>query len=76
MIRILERANAAWWAPLRRPGTRPYVVPDDRRLPEDIYIPKGMTNGARDGEKVVVQIVQWPDARRAAEGRVASSGWA
>lgn len=70
VIRILERANARVVGTFETSRHLAYVVPDDRRLPEDIYIPKGMTNGARDGEKVVVQIVQWPDARRAAEGRV------
>ncbi|BAD39324.1 ribonulease R [Symbiobacterium thermophilum IAM 14863] len=70
VIRILERANARVVGTFETSKHLAYVVPDDKRLPEDIYIPKGMTNGARSGEKVVVQIVRWPDARRGAEGRV------
>lgn len=70
VIRILERANARVVGTFEATRHLAYVVPDDKRLPEDIYVPKGMTNGARNGEKVVVQIVHWPDARRGAEGRV------
>lgn len=70
VIRILERANARVVGTFETSRHLAYVVPDDKRLPEDIYIPKDMTNGARSGEKVVVEIVRWPDARRGAEGRV------
>lgn len=70
VIRILERANARVVGTFDTTRHLGYVVPDEKRLPEDIYVPKGMTNGARSGEKVVVQIVQWPDARRSAEGRI------
>jgi len=70
VIRILERANARVVGTFETSRHLAWVVPDDKRLPQDIYVPKGMTNGARSGEKVVVQIVQWPDDRRSAEGRV------
>lgn len=70
VIRILERANPRVVGTFEATKHLAYVVPDEKRLPEDIYVPKGMTNGARSGEKVVVQIVQWPDARRGAEGRI------
>lgn len=70
VIRILSRANARVVGTFEASRHTGYVTPDERRLPEDIFIPKRMTNGAKSGEKVVVQIVQWPDARRNAEGRV------
>lgn len=70
VIRILERANPRVVGTFETTRHLGFVVPDEKRLPEDIYVPKGMTNGARSGEKVVVQIVQWPDARRSAEGRI------
>ncbi|GGE04023.1 ribonuclease R [Marinithermofilum abyssi] len=47
-----------------------FVVPDDKRLPGDIFIPKGDTGGAKEGQKVVVEIVHYPDGRKSAEGRV------
>ena len=70
IIRILERANPRVVGTFETSGHLAFVVPDEKRLPDDIYIPKGMTNGAKSGEKVVVQITQWPDGRRGAEGRI------
>lgn len=70
VIRILQRANSKVVGSFEAAKHAGYVTPDEKRLPEDIFIPKGMTNGAKTGEKVVVQIVQWPEARRNAEGRV------
>ena len=70
VIRILERANQRVVGTFEAAKHAGYVTPDDRRLPDDIFIPKGATNGARTGEKVVVQVVTWPEARRIAEGNV------
>lgn len=70
VIRILQRANQRVVGTFEAARHAGYVTPDDRRLPDDIFIPKGMTNGARSGEKVVVQVVEFPEARRNAEGRV------
>ncbi|MEI0736597.1 hypothetical protein VQ056_07610 [Paenibacillus sp. JTLBN-2024] len=40
-----------------------FVLPDDKRIVRDIFIPKESTKGAVDGDKVVVRIVI-PRARR------------
>lgn len=70
VIRILHRANPRVVGTFESAKHGGYVTPDERRLGEDIFIPKGATNGAKTGEKVVVQIVEWPAARRGAEGRI------
>ncbi len=70
IIRILQRANNRVVGTFDAAKHGGYVTPDEKRLPEDISIPKGATNGAKTGEKVVVQIIEWPAARRVAEGRV------
>ncbi|MFZ5827368.1 MAG: ribonuclease R [Bacillota bacterium] len=70
VIRILQRAHSRVVGLFEAAKNGGYVTPDEKRLPDDIFIPKGMTNGAKTGEKVVVQITQWPEARRNAEGRV------
>jgi ribonuclease R len=70
VIRILVRANQRVVGTYDATRHMGFVSPDDRRLTEDIFIPKGATNGARHGEKVVVQVVHWGDSRRNAEGRI------
>lgn len=70
VIRILQRTNPRVVGTFESARIGGYVTPDDRRLADDIFVTKGATNGAKSGEKVVVQIVQWPEARRNAEGKV------
>ena len=48
-----------------------FVIPDDKRINRDIFIPNVPTLlGAVDGQKVVVKIVSYPEGRAAAEGEV------
>ena len=37
-----------------------FVLPDDKRIMQDIFIPKGQNLGAVDGHKVLVQITSMP----------------
>ena len=37
-----------------------FVVPDDKKLPMDVFIGKGDSLDAVDGHKVVVEITDWP----------------
>lgn len=46
------------------------VVPDDRRLTADIFVPPEARQGATDGQKVVVQITHYPTGRHSAEGEI------
>ena len=48
------------------------VVPDDRRLHQDVLIPPGKDNGARSGQIVVAEITQPPTAQRGPIGEVVS----
>ena len=41
-----------------------FVVPDDQKVAQDIFIPKSDRNGAKSGQIVVVEITRWPETRR------------
>ncbi|MGL5346427.1 MAG: ribonuclease R, partial [Peptostreptococcaceae bacterium] len=47
-----------------------FVVADDKKFNKDIYIPKKFFSGARDNDKVVVEITVWPQEDRKPEGKV------
>lgn len=47
-----------------------FVVPDDRRFNDDIFVLKKDFNGAQTGDKVVVKITQYPDKGNSAEGKI------
>lgn len=46
-----------------------FVVVDDLKI-GDIYIPKKMRNKAKNNDKVVVQIVKYPENHKSAEGKI------
>jgi ribonuclease R len=70
IIRVLKRANEKIVGTYESSRYFGFVVPDDKRLGQGILIPKTETAGAGEGDKVVVEIVQWPEARRNAEGKI------
>ena len=47
-----------------------FVIADDKKLSADIYIPKNARSNAKNNDKVVVQIIRYPEKDRKAEGRV------
>jgi len=70
VIRIIERANKYVVGTFESSKYFGFVVPDDRRISGDIFIPKDEINGAKSGQKVVAEIVLWPVKRRNAEGKI------
>lgn len=46
------------------------VVPDERRIPYDVWIDPDHALGAIEGEKVVVTISVWPDGTRPTRGHI------
>ncbi|MEQ6960777.1 RNB domain-containing ribonuclease, partial [Staphylococcus arlettae] len=49
-----------------------FVLPDDKRIMQDIFIPKGQNLGAIDGHKVLVQITKYADDNSNPEGHVSA----
>src|SRR5438105_10666164 len=74
IIRILERANQ-WIVGRydRDENGMGYVVPFDRRVLMDIYLPPGQEGGADPGLMVSVELTRWPTSTRGAIGRVAEA---
>lgn len=70
IIRILKRANERIVGTYESSRHFGFVVPDEKRLFHDIFIPKTESADAKDGDKIVVEIIHWPEARRNPEGRV------
>src|SRR5205823_570404 len=72
IIRILERSST-WIVGRYDRGDdgMGYVVPFDRRVLMDIFIPPGQEGGADPGLMVSVELTRWPTSTRGAIGRVA-----
>ncbi len=70
VIRIIERGTAQTVGTYSASRQFGFVIPDDQRMANDIFIPKDASNGAADGHKVVVEITKYPEGRMSAEGKV------
>ncbi len=70
VIRIIAHANNKVIGVFHRSRDFAFVTPDDKRLGQDIYIAARNFNGAKENQKVVVEITEWPEDGRSAEGRV------
>lgn len=47
-----------------------FVIPDNQKFNQDIFIPKALTKGAVRGHKVVVQITDYENKNQKPEGRI------
>ena len=70
VIRILKRENDQLVGRLEKSANFGFVICDDKRIGKDIFIPAHALSGAKNGDKVVVKITRWPEARRNAEGKI------
>ncbi|WP_425287846.1 ribonuclease R [Oceanobacillus limi] len=70
VIRILERAVTEVVGTYEDNKAFGFVIADDKRIPNDIFIPKNQNNGAVSGHKVLARITKYPEGRMSAEGEV------
>ena len=70
VIRIIRRANLQLVGTFETSRHFGFVIPDDARINQDIFVPKDDWNGAKSGAKVTVEITKWPEKKRSAEGRI------
>lgn len=65
---VLERSNKKVIGVYEDSRNFGFVVPEDSRLNQDIFISKKDRNGASEGDLVICEIVKWGDKRRSPEG--------
>ncbi|HWD92445.1 MAG TPA: ribonuclease R [Verrucomicrobiae bacterium] len=72
VIRILERKRTQIVGTLQRSPRFLYVIPDDPRMPHDIYVPPPRDVGrpANVGDKVVVELHEWETRHTNPEGEI------
>ena len=70
IIRVVERGITEVVGTFQDETHYAFVIPDEKRLGKDIFVPKEAYNGAVDGHKVVVKIVRYPEGRVNPEGEV------
>ena len=70
VVKILERANETVIGYYQKNKSFGFVLPDNQKLFQDIFIPQGKDMGAVTGHKVVVKVTDFGGERRKPEGRI------
>lgn len=70
VIRIIQRANEYVIGTFQKSKHFGFVIPDDKRISYDIFVPKEEFNNAEANNKVSVKITEWPDRRKNPEGKI------
>lgn len=72
IIEILSRAKEKYVGTIKISKYFAFVIADSSKMSADIFIPLEEINGAKNGEKVIVKITEWPDQSKNPFGKVIS----
>ncbi len=61
VVEILERKRKTFVGVVTITGHYAFLIPDNRLMPYDIFIPRSKLNGAKNGQKAIARITKWPD---------------
>lgn len=70
IVEVLERSNERFVGVLEMFGDSAFFISESRKLANDIFISKEKLNGAKNGQKVIVQITDWPERAKNPFGEV------
>ena len=70
IIEILQRAKEQYVGIIEISKKFAFLIPDSRNMPVDIFIPVENLKGARNGQKVVGRITDWPEHSKNPFGKI------
>ncbi|NOX45539.1 MAG: ribonuclease R [Chlorobi bacterium] len=70
IVEVLKRGKKQIVGILDVSAKYAFLIPDDVAVPVDIYIPLTSLNGAKNGQKVIVRITDWPEHSKNPFGEV------
>lgn len=70
VIEIIERVKTSFVGIVEVSQNFAFLIPDNKKMPYNIFIPISKLNGAKHGQKAIVNIVEWPDKAKNPFGEV------
>jgi ribonuclease R len=70
IVEILEKSKRTFVGKIEVSPKYAFVVPDSKNMPYHIFIPLSSVKGAQNGQKVVVEIVEWKKEMKSPTGKV------
>ena len=68
--KVLERANTEVVGTFQKNKRFGFVIADDRKNTDDVFVKKADFRNAQNGDKVVVKITKYPEKNISAEGKI------
>lgn len=72
VLDIIERTDKTYIGTIEKNGTNYFFISKTKELKTDVFINKNNINGAKDGQLVVVKIVDWYSDAKNPDGKVIS----
>ena len=60
VLEVVERKRTEFVGTVQKMRKFAFIIPDNSRLHVDFFVPQNDLNGAKDGDKVLVELVDWP----------------
>lgn len=70
IVEIIERAKEEFVGTIEISKNFGFLVPDNKKMLVDLYIPKESLKGAKHGEKAIARITDWPEHASSPFGEV------
>lgn len=70
VVEVIERFRTTFVGTIGITENFSFMIPDSRLMPYDLFIPQNRQNGAKDGQKVIARIVEWPHRAKNPIGEV------
>lgn len=70
VVEIIQRAKTEFIGVAKVSDRFAFVIPDDKKMLHDIFVPLSDLNGAKNGQKVQVTITDWPEGAKNPIGKV------
>ncbi|MDZ7726370.1 MAG: ribonuclease R [Candidatus Campbellbacteria bacterium] len=72
VTKVLDRAHSKYVGTVDKSSGRIFVISDDRKAYVDFFVPERFQGEAEDGDKVVVELVDWKDEDKNPIGKIVS----
>jgi len=70
VVRVVERMRKAYVGVLEVNKKHAFLLPSDRKIHVDFFVPLSELNGAQNGDKVVVELLHWDRPENNPNGKV------
>lgn len=70
VVEIITRAKTDFIGVAKVSERFAFIIPDDRKMLHDIFVPLSDLNGAKNGQKVQVAITDWPEGAKNPIGKI------